>query len=71
MNPIAVTSPTSAPACSTASGTIVSASIVRIAPAANAWVTATTTAGAEPRRPNPSPAATVDATSTATHRPRM
>ncbi len=39
-NPITVSTPTNWPACSTASGSIVSASMVRIAPAAKAWITA-------------------------------
>src|SRR6478735_4961842 len=70
MKPRTVTSPTSRPACSTASGIIVSASMVRIAPAANAWVPATTSGDALPSAPYPTAAATVDAAVTAAHSPK-
>ena len=43
-NPSVVTTPTSLPPCSNASGIIVFASIVRIAPAANAKTNATVSA---------------------------
>ncbi|MDG6106972.1 hypothetical protein Daura_28035 [Dactylosporangium aurantiacum] len=48
MNPRQVLSPPTLPACSYASGIIVSASMVRMAPAAKAWVTAIASGGAPP-----------------------
>ena len=48
-NPSTVTRPTTLPPCSKASGIIVSASMVRMAPAAKAWMTAITLPDAPPR----------------------
>jgi hypothetical protein len=51
MNPITQARPTAGPACSTASGTIVSASMVSTAPAAKVSVNASVVSPAPPRRP--------------------
>jgi hypothetical protein len=53
-NPSVVARPATAPPCSNASGIIVSASIVRIAPAANPCTIAIVAGGASPRSTNPS-----------------
>ena len=51
MKPVTQARPTAGPACSTASGTIASASMVSTAPAANVSVNASVVAPAPPRRP--------------------
>src|SRR5690242_6483126 len=70
-NPIVVTTPTSGPACSNASGIIVSASIVRIAPPAKARTTATTVGEALSKIVNPITDATPETAATSVQRPRM
>src|SRR4029450_7034019 len=53
MNPSVVTTPTTGPPCSYASGIIVSASIVRIAPPAKLWTNATGCGDAASSNPDP------------------
>jgi hypothetical protein len=59
MNPAQVIKPT-LPPCSNPSGIIVSASMVRMAPAANAWTAATVADEAPPSSPKPAAAAAAE-----------
>ena len=64
VNPATMNNPTNRPACSVASGTIVSPSIVMIAPAAKHWTKATADADADPRTAYPAIADIAETTHT-------
>jgi len=71
MKPAQVARPTLLPAFANPSGIIVSASMVRMAPAAKAWVTAIVLGGAPPSSPNPTAADAADSNATPSHSPRI